>query len=262
MRHLAIRARAGAARILPGLALIATSAVSAPAPRLTLDPPGLRQDTTWRSLIRAMPRQFTHERHENLPCRGCHGSGASHRVTIIRSPRECAACHHAPERQRSCETCHARDSIPVERVVPVAMTLQVASDPRVRNVTFRHAVHLRGDSALACATCHSAPVTMQRERACTSCHDSHHSGRATCSNCHPSPPPRAHGASVHLGCSGSACHAAAKAPSERRARAVCLFCHADRVSHEPGGDCATCHQIPAPSASAATPGSRAWRPGR
>jgi hypothetical protein len=202
-------------------------------------------DTSWRSLIRQVPRRFRHERHDALPCMGCHGSGATHRLTLIRSPRDCASCHHDPARAQSCEYCHSRDSIPASRTVPLRMSLEVAKTLRVRNVTFRHDVHIASGTGIVCRDCHATAVTLDPSRECGSCHASHHAGRAQCSSCHtPPPPPRAHDANVHLGCAGVGCHAADKAPEPARSRFVCLFCHVEQRQHEPNGDCATCHRIP------------------
>jgi hypothetical protein len=187
-------------------------------------------------------RPFEHARHESLPCRGCHGAGAAHRTTRVRAPTDCAACHHDPARSQACTTCHRADAIPATRTV--RLTLHVAGESRQRDVTFRHDVHLAATAGLDCKDCHGAEVTLARDRECGSCHSSHHSDRTECTNCHARPTRGAHDVSVHLTCAGSNCHATAKAPSPTLSRNTCLFCHADRRNHEPGGSCAVCHRIP------------------
>jgi hypothetical protein len=87
-------------------------------------------------------------------------------------------------------------------------------------------------------------VTLQRNRECGSCHDSHHAGEAECGKCHATPRRGAHNTAVHLSCAGSACHASSKAPTPTSSRTLCLFCHTDRRDHEPDGSCASCHRIP------------------
>jgi len=189
-------------------------------------------------------RRFEHRFHTSLSCLGCHGSGASHRMTVVKAPEGCNACHHDPARQLSCTSCHHEDQLARERNVPVTLTLQVARVAPTRTVSFRHEVHLASGTGLVCQNCHGTPVTMQRNRECTSCHDAHHDGRAECSDCHAPPPAGAHTAAVHLGCAGSACHAVAKAPVPTQGRALCVYCHAAQRDHEPGGACAACHRIP------------------
>jgi hypothetical protein len=187
-------------------------------------------------------RPFAHARHESLPCRGCHGVGAAHRTTRVRSPTDCATCHHDPARSLACTTCHRADGIPATRTVRLA--LHVAGESRQRDVTFRHDVHIAARTGLGCRDCHVAEVTLARKRECASCHSSHHSDRTDCTNCHVQPRRGTHNASVHLGCAGSQCHSAEKAPAPTLSRETCLFCHANRRDHEPEGSCAACHRIP------------------
>ena len=248
MRRSARRsARNSVAQSLAGAALIVVAASAAWA-----SPPSLvegarvaiQQIATRVASDTLVRRPFAHQRHEDLPCRGCHGAGAMHRTTRIRSPVDCAACHHDPARALSCAKCHRADNVPAERTVRLTLNLQVSDTARARDVVFRHDVHVATTADLACKDCHATAVTLQRNRECGSCHASHHAGGAECVNCHARPRRGAHNASVHLSCAGSACHATARAPTPTLSRTLCLFCHTDRRDHEPEGSCATCHRIP------------------
>lgn len=191
-----------------------------------------------------VPRPFEHRWHEELPCRGCHGAGATHRTTRVRTALDCAACHHDPVRSMSCSRCHRPEALREERVVRMTLSLRVRPSTAVREVAFRHDLHVATTAGLTCRECHGTDLTLRRNRECGSCHARHHGGGAECSRCHAPPKPGAHDASVHLGCAGSGCHASETAPTPVGSRAVCLFCHADRRDHEPGGSCAACHRIP------------------
>ena len=249
MRRRARRsARFGVARSLVGaaLAVLMTASAASASSRASLVRGGqVSQDSAARG-PQPVPvrRPFQHQRHEDLPCRGCHGAGATHRTTRVRAPADCAACHHDPARGLSCTKCHGVDAIPAERTVRLTLDLQVTEGARTRDVTFRHDVHVATSAGLACKDCHGTAVTLQRNRECASCHSSHHAGKAECANCHAPPRRGAHDASVHLTCAGSQCHATDKAPSPTLSRTTCLFCHADRRDHEPEGSCALCHKIP------------------
>lgn len=245
-RHLRKSARSGVAQSVAGAALVVfvTAGVALASSPVRAVAAPVVQDSSLQGVRTIGRRPFRHQPHEDLPCRGCHGAGASHRTTRVRGPTDCAGCHHDPARGLSCAKCHAAGNIPAERTVRVALALQVTEAPRVRDITFRHDVHLATGTRLACQDCHGTPVTMARNRECGSCHSSHHSDRADCVSCHSPPRRDAHDASVHLTCAGSACHATAKAPSPTLSRATCLFCHADKKDHEPDGSCAACHRIP------------------
>lgn len=190
------------------------------------------------------PRPFAHARHERLSCRECHGAGAQHRTIFVRTPRDCASCHHDPARAMACTTCHAPDALPSVRVVNAPMRLPPSGAPRSRALAFRHALHVTPDAGLACRDCHRVDVTLGVERACASCHAPHHAPTADCGRCHIEAKPGVHQASVHLSCAGAGCHASATAPSPTASRNVCLVCHATQRLHEPDGVCAACHRIP------------------
>ena len=203
-------------------------------------------------------RPFQHNIHDALPCRGCHGSGATHRVTLVRTARDCAACHHDPQRGLACTKCHSSGSLGGERPVSLSLNLKVADTPRRRGVAFRHAPHVTDSAGITCRDCHATEITLARNRECGSCHESHHGGKAECTACHAAPRQGAHDASVHLTCTSGSCHAAARAPSPTLSRTTCVFCHTDRRDHEPDGSCAACHRIPR---AAAVPGGRHASPG-
>ena len=188
-------------------------------------------------------RRFEHRRHERLSCLECHGAGAEHRTIRVRTPRDCASCHHDPRRELACSTCHA--SGPGEpRRVTASISLPGAAGPVSRELTFRHEVHLAASTSLTCGDCHRTGVTLARDRECGSCHASHHTAKAECASCHALPRAGAHDARVHLSCAGSACHDAARAPPPALSRALCLVCHRAQATHEPGGTCAECHKVP------------------
>jgi hypothetical protein len=190
------------------------------------------------------PRPFEHRRHDRLSCLECHGSGAEHRLIRVRTPRDCASCHHDPRRELTCSTCH--DGGPSEPLrVSTPMSRPGGGGSVTRELPFRHEVHLAASTTLTCRDCHRTEVTLARDRDCGSCHASHHTARAECSSCHPAPRGGAHDAGVHLSCAGAACHEPAKAPPPTLSRNLCLACHRRQATHEPGGTCADCHKIPA-----------------
>ena len=120
------------------------------------------------------------------------------------------------------------------------MTVRV-TNPR-RELSFSHAAH----TPIACAQCHSTPVTLAANRSCASCHGDHHTPERSCRGCHVSPQ-RVHTRVVHQGCAGSGCHSDAATLALAPTRNVCLVCHQTQVNHMTGRDCGTCHNV-------------AWRP--
>ena len=195
-------------------------------------------------------RPFEHSRHERVSCLECHGSGARHRTTLVRTPADCASCHHDEKRRFDCATCHSTPSLPNGRTIEAPMQFTVSDTSFTRSLPFGHRPHVAAGSPITCRDCHRAPVTLSMDRGCGSCHDRHHTSKANCSGCHQQPRAGVHRADVHLSCSGSAggCHARAVAPSPTLSRALCVTCHVEQKEHEPEGVCATCHKIPAPRA--------------
>jgi hypothetical protein len=184
------------------------------------------------------PRGFDHAAHEAVPCTSCHGTGERHRTVLVTAARECAACHHAPERAQACSVCHPMARLPEPGTVRRDIALGVWQAPRSRTLPFGHRRH----AAVDCGECHRTAITLAVDRACGSCHNAHHGPVAECSGCHATVA-GVHTAAVHLGCAGAGCHAADLLPQQPFGRATCLACHAVRPDHEPGGDCATCHLL-------------------
>jgi hypothetical protein len=197
----------------------------------------------------AGPRPFDHLKHEELSCRSCHGTGANHRQLLVRTSRDCAACHHADESARSCTACHTESQIGAERLVRATFSLSVVDTPRTRLVSFGHERHLRAEYGLDCQECHRTPVTLAADRQCSSCHEKHHRPEATCSSCHTSIDQQVHTAETHLSCSAGGCHTPGVARIASTSRNLCLACHTDRGDHEPGRSCAGCHLIPTEAAA-------------
>ena len=116
MRRRARRsARIGVAQSLVGaaLAVLVTAGAASASPGLSL------QDSAVRGPAQVLVRRpFQHQRHEDLPCRGCHGAGAAHRTTRVRAPTDCAACHHDAGRALACSKCHTGDAIPARAAGP------------------------------------------------------------------------------------------------------------------------------------------------
>lgn len=239
-------ARTGVARKHAGMVLVVLATAGTawvPAGRFLLPIAAAQPVMVLQPVQDTGRRPFRHAIHDALSCRGCHGSGATHRVTLVRTARDCAACHHDPQRGLACTKCHSSGTL-TARSYNVSVRLRVVDAPRTRGIAFRHAPHIAEGSGVTCRDCHATDVTLARNRECGTCHESHHGGRAECRACHASPPKGAHDASVHLSCASGSCHSAVRAPSPTLSRTTCVFCHADRRDHEPGGSCAACHQIP------------------
>lgn len=198
------------------------------------------------------PYAFRHERHRTLACSRCHTSVAGHAAHSniacsdchapvpaagpAPTPADCATCHHANSQQRACVSCHAVPSAPAAKTLQVTWKLSVWPAPRTRDVRFDHAWH----TSLQCTDCHVNQPQMVPTRECGACHE-HHDGKPDCRSCHPSPPVGAHTVAAHNGCAGSGCHQNPPVTTATVSRNECLLCHADRVEHEPGKDCARCH---------------------
>ena len=192
---------------------------------------------------RIEPRPFEHRLHESVSCTSCHGSGERHRSILVRSPRDCANCHHDAQRvNRTCASCHPSPRQPATLAIPARMTFSVKDSAIRRTLPFEHNRHV--EAGINCQACHRTPVTMAVNRDCASCHEPHHRAEATCTSCHTPAPRGVHKASVHLSCSGSGCHATNVAPVPTASRSVCLSCHVRQRDHEPGRNCAVCHGIP------------------
>ena len=183
---------------------------------------------------------FDHAAHTGIACTDCHAFDTTHGAITPRAERGCMECHHtAPVVDRGCETCHATGSAP--RAVSLALRLGVWSAARTREVRFDHDEH----SIVACATCHTEGTARAVATSCASCHSEHHSANTDCTRCHAPPPEDAHTLAVHSeGCAGSGCHEDRAMAAMPRSRSFCLSCHQDMKEHEPGRNCAACHQVP------------------
>jgi len=176
-----------------------------------------------------------HERHANVACRQCHEAPAP---TTARAPApDCNSCHHARARAADCQHCHDRD--PARPAPAVPLSFRIAGSEVMRTVSFPHARHAQ----LTCTRCHAGADRASARAACASCHERHHQPAADCAACHSEPREGVHSAAVHRGCGGEGCHQDRAVLALPRARSVCLVCHPAQAQHEPGGDCATCHDL-------------------
>jgi len=195
------------------------------------------------------PLIFSHRRHRDVQCTECHSSQRAHGAVTVTSVRDCQSCHHTAPVASRCESCHQPAQLrAASQSIRQPLRLSVWPQQRMRNLPFSHEQH----TAEACASCHRQPLTMAVTVSCNSCHAQHHRPNAQCMGCHVQPPGGAHTVNAHLGCAGSGCHDPAPAGVRNvpRTRNLCLGCHQDQVRHEPGGNCADCHRLPAPRAGA------------
>jgi len=186
-------------------------------------------------------RGFSHERHKGVPCSSCHLSAQSHGALKVQTRGDCQACHHSPTQSIGCAGCHGAADLPRGGTLRVPVCTSVTR-PDSRSLPFAHARH----ASVACGSCHGAPPAVTPAQGCASCHDRHHTADRDCRQCHRADDVRSHpAASVHVGCGGAGCHDGGAVAGLAWSRTVCLSCHQDRAGHEPGRDCAACHQVPA-----------------
>lgn len=212
-------------------------------PLLLGRPPWIGAETTVpipSTLAQVADSTFRHDRHTEFSCVDCHAMQPSHGVRLIQSASDCRACHHVRERvDRECAACHSAAELRnVAYPVTRALTFSVRDDTLDRELPFSHAAHEERE----CVDCHTGgPSLAVPDLDCRSCHDEHHvTSNPGCMSCHRKPPEDAHTLEVHRTCSGSGCHV--DAPIETpRTRVGCLWCHEDRVDHEPEGECVECH---------------------
>ena len=191
--------------------------------------------------------KFSHKRHRDVECTSCHATGKDHGKLLLTGVVDCQSCHHASPTKSAagtppvnCATCHTSTELSSAYPDTLSIRLTVWQSPRNRVLAFRHANH----TAVACGGCHTTPLTLARapDATCSSCHTQHHDPAAECRTCH-LPSKNAHTREAHLGCSGSQCHAPQAVQQLQPKRNTCLVCHQDRVDHQPGKECATCHQV-------------------
>jgi hypothetical protein len=240
-----MRARTGSRRLARSIVLLAGAVgVLATTPALRAQQtrpaaPAIDPRAAAQRLGYSGPADFSHRRHRALECTACHTSEGEHGALRVRTITDCQSCHHAPERQSACASCHTAAELRAPRAVTTTMRMSVWNAPRQRALPFPHERH----SSVTCTTCHTTPVTLAAARDCASCHQQHHVVEATCRTCH-TPSPRAqHTREAHLGCAGSGCHTLQGTVALAPVRNVCLTCHQDMVNHNPGRQCAACHQV-------------------
>jgi hypothetical protein len=206
------------------------------------DPPG-RSITARRS----PSDTFSHQRHRKLACITCHNTASRRNDLTFQPPRGCQICHHQAPARSECTTCHEVDELNAAR--PLTVEIAVPNHaPRARPVIFDHSVH----GQLACAQCHTTPVSLQpepRAQACVACHDDHHTSPANCGACHRTAqisqahmPP----ADAHAGC--VECHDQPTITRLTPMRPFCLSCHSSSVDHYAPKECSQCHLLSSPEA--------------
>jgi hypothetical protein len=251
-------------QVAAGCCLCAGAVWAAPAAAVsavTVRPPELAAAVTAATAAATLPTApapaqvadtaFRHDRHATLRCLDCHDMRVGHGALLVRSVADCRGCHHVPERVgmgRDCAACHQVQELrnvvyPQERVV----TLSVRDAPDDRELRFSHAAH----DERPCVACHmDGPSLAVPSLDCQGCHEEHHSpSNPGCMGCHREPPEDAHTLQVHATCSGSGCHADPPFQAPPRTRVGCIWCHEDKVDHEPQGRCVDCHFV-----------SRGWVP--
>jgi nitrate/TMAO reductase-like tetraheme cytochrome c subunit len=188
--------------------------------------------------------RFSHATHRGVQCSACHSTtGPTHGAVRLQSARDCERCHHESTVRSlgggrdACLHCHRAGALPAG---PLAVTVRTstAAAPIARTLPFAHATH----SSLACASCHTTPVTLAAAVSCSQCHADHHAAARDCRTCHDAL--AAHrGTQVHLGCTGGGCHTDRAVSALASTRNVCLSCHVAQADHKPGRDCGACHQV-------------------
>ena len=196
---------------------------------------------------------FRHDRHQGLQCLECHKMQSEHGAQIVQDMSDCRGCHHTGERlDDECAACHrATDMKFVVHPIRRTFTLTVNDLASSRELPFRHIDHEERD----CSECHvSGPSLAVPELDCQGCHEEHHAETASgCLSCHRQPAEDAHTLAVHLTCSGSGCHQESPFDGPPRNRPGCIWCHEDKVDHEPDEVCSACHLLSGPTAAGAAP---------
>ena len=191
---------------------------------------------------------FRHNRHTAFTCTDCHTMQGGHGALRVRDVSDCRSCHHAQEQvDTGCATCHRSTELSnVVFVLNRMLTLSVREDVVDREVRFDHANH----DERACTECHTAgPTLAVPDLDCQGCHEEHHEvTNDGCMSCHEMPPKEAHTPEVHETCAGSGCHVEAPIEAPPRTRVGCLWCHEDRVDHEPQEEYIECHLVSVPLA--------------
>ncbi len=197
-------------------------------------------------------------------CEGCHGPGSLHAEdpsaataaplkASAKTGAGCVACHSASISpaawQRSphhrsgteCQTCHGQSEKPhgpITRAPATDACLKCHGTQRGEFALPSH--HPIKEKGVTCADCHDVHAPM----------DARKLQRDVCVKCHVKqrgPHRFEHGAITgHLTEACLDCHRPHGSPNRRllkmKSRGLCLQCHADLVTHFPGGRCWDCHQ--------------------
>lgn len=184
---------------------------------------------------------FRHKPHESIACLTCHEQENGHGAVKIVTAADCTGCHHSRKNQSACASCHPAAELGTAFKRTVEFRTSASPAVKSRSLTFQHQQH--GD--LGCLRCHSSSPDMRVTTGCTSCHTEHHGELRNCTACHTGARSvAAHDLKSHLSCTGAGCHQDQVTAGLRTQRNVCLTCHENKVKHQPGGDCASCHMIP------------------
>jgi hypothetical protein len=187
-------------------------------------------------------RGFSHGVHRGVQCTSCHMSAGGHGVLKVRTREDCLACHHASTDAGACVRCHAASSFPSAAGKTVEVRTSLAPEASRRILPFAHSFH----GSVSCGDCHGPAPTFRPPKACSSCHDRHHTEARDCQKCHPAQAVKSHPAmQSHAGCASAGCHVDKAVAALSWSRNVCVACHQDHARHEAGRDCAVCHQVPA-----------------
>jgi len=195
-----------------------------------------------------------HTTHANVSCPSCHRSAAFVTDKVL-TRADCLTCHHGGTNGRTCLDCHKTP--PGQLLVETQIKLSVWPAPRMRSLPFDHARH----ASQECRTCHKAMPNLTPTEPCATCHEKHHQPQARCMSCHRQPSPGVHNLEAHLNCNSAGCHNEPVTEHMTEGRSVCLVCHQDKESHEPGRVCEDCHQVRPGAALPSRAGGDALRGG-
>ena len=202
---------------------------------------------------------FSHQRHSQLACITCHNTASRRSDLTFQPPRGCQICHHQAPGRSDCSKCHEAEEVDAPRPLTIRVAIPDHS-PRPRPVIFAHIEHER----IACAGCHTTPVSLEpepRAAACIACHDDHHTTDASCAACHRTAHiTEAHSepADAHSRC--AECHDQSTVTLLVPRRAFCLTCHSANVDHYPPKECSQCHFLSSPEEYRAHLGRSERRP--
>lgn len=191
-------------------------------------------------------------------CKNCHenGNGTWKQIADTAGHKV-----HAEEQRVSCLKCH---SVTLHRFAPpekICLACHSDKDMTISSMGQRYCLDchnfLRENSPLRpqrqdCLKCHESqaqkevhwPSTAPMQFQCSQCHRPHKNERPTgaCASCHQGQENKGkHAVRTHASATCSTCHK----PHEWRVtqRETCLTCHQNKVDHNPGTFCASCHNF-------------------